>query len=153
MKILKLILVVTLVYFVTSCKSRTKLQIPNKLINKEEVQNLLKKNKDYCIVYFFNGGCSFCFATIMYVEKSFPGLGRVYIYSGKDTMMTNHNLKQLKLKNVKPIYDKDYLFLKENVDLLPDHIFLIDSSLTVLESGKQLDNKLKRKISKRTKQH
>jgi hypothetical protein len=89
----------------------------------------------------------------MYIEQSFPDLGRIYIYSSKDTMMTNHNLKMLNLKNVIPIYDKDYLFLKANVDLLPDHLFLVDSSLTVLKSGKQLDKKLKGKILKRIKQH
>jgi hypothetical protein len=153
MKKFRIVFAIILIYFIISCNPKTKLRIPNELLSKEEVLSRINGNKDYCIVYFFRGGCSFCYAMIMYIEQSFPDLGRIYIYSSKDTMMTNHNLKKLNLKNVIPIYDKDYLFLKANVDLLPDHLFLVDSSLTVLKSGKQLDKKLKRKILKRIKQH
>lgn len=68
-----------------------------------------------------------------------------------DTLMINSNIDQLGLKNINLLYDTKKIFYSKNIALLPSHLFLIDSTFTVLESSSKFDNRLKNKMRTRNK--
>ena len=136
-----------------SCRSNDLcLNIPIEIMPKCEQKELFCKNNDnLCLVCYFNGGCSICYADILSIEESCPDILRLYISYGNDTLMINNNIDQLGLKNINPLYDTKKIFYSKNIALLPSHIFLIDSTFTVLESSSKFDNRLKNKIRIRNK--
>ncbi len=123
------------------------LNIPIEIMQKSNQKELFRKNNDrLCLVCYFDGDCSICYADILSIEESCKNIIRLYISYGKDTLMTNNNIGQLGLKNINLLYDTNKIFHSKNIALLPNHIFLIDSTFTILESSSKFDDRLKNKI-------
>lgn len=133
------------------CSSKSQyLNIPLEIMPKCE-QKKLFHNNNLCLVCYFDGSCSFCYADVLSIEKSYYDITRLYISYGKDTLMINANISQLNIENTNFIHDVSQSFYTKNETIFPNHIFLIDSTFAVLGLGTNFDDKLKNEIRNRKK--
>lgn len=138
-------------YSFVSCNSKSQyLDIPLEIMPKCE-QHKLFHNNNLCLVCYFDGSCSFCYADVLSIEKSYYDITRLYVNYGKDTLMINANISQLNIENINLIHDVSNSFYTKNKTLFPNHIFLIDSTFSVIELSTKFDDKLKNEIKNRKK--
>lgn len=134
----------------SSCNEQY-LEIPNKIVS-NQVKNELFKKMNLCIIYYFDGDCSFCYSNILSIENSCSeDIPRIYICYGKDTLNINYNIENLNIGNIELFYDTNNLFRKHNKSLSKP-IYVIDSTYRILNSAKLYNDKLNKQIQRRAKQ-
>jgi len=83
-----------------------------------------------------------CYSNILKIEQYRNNIPKLYINYGVDTIMTNINIGQLKLSNIKIYNDLNKTFFLVNKDLCSDQVFLIDSTHAILKSSSYFNNKV-----------
>ncbi|MBI9063124.1 MAG: hypothetical protein JEZ14_14170 [Marinilabiliaceae bacterium] len=148
-KVLKSLLRKRLMYLcaamsiLSSCNTNDQyIHIPVEIVPAEEKKELFER-KNFCIVYYFDGNCSFCYSNVLAIENSCPdSIGKMYVYYGEDTLSINFNLEKLKIEKEKLFYDTNNLFRNCNKTLFPNNVFIIDSTCSVVKSAEFFDEEL-----------
>lgn len=133
-----------MVLFVNGCLNETQyhLAFPKHMMSNERQVNLFG-DINACVVYYFDGNCSFCYSNILSIEKNCPDkLSKLYIYYGTDTSNIYYNIDVLEIPMESCLSDSANCFADANRELLDKPFFLIDSTYTIIGAWGNLDNDL-----------
>jgi hypothetical protein len=130
---MKYAIAVLMVFTIGGCNGEARyLNLPECAVPLEKQIGLFETT-NLCAVYYFDGNCSFCYASVLAIEDKCPSsVPRIYIYHGTDTAVINYNLELMGLPLKSCLFDPSNCFATTNRELKGKSIFLIDSTRRVL---------------------
>lgn len=142
-KVFSIIITIFTLVTVGGCNNKKHfIKLPKSVVPIENQINLFKTN-NLCVVYYFDGNCSFCYSNVLSIEDMLPKIvQKIYIYYGTDTSNINYNMELLDFPLENCFFDSTNCFIITNPSFQDKSFFLIDSSLSIIGAWETLDNDL-----------